>query len=194
VDGTILSYEPTIPDGAPTTIGKGEAVTFWSWDPFVIKSQDAAHPFFLSGYMTGRIQQATQPMDPASGPEFLNALPAAQYQDSYTFFTDPTFPETDLVFVRPVTGAGEADVTLDCAGTLSGWKPVGSRYEYVRVGLQTGNFQKVGNCDNGRHEAHSKGPFGLTVWGWTNKYCLSGTSYAYPAGAGTKPINDVIVK
>src|SRR5262249_22304256 len=150
VDGTTLSYEPTAPDGAPSVIGKGEVVVFWSVDPFVIKSQDDAHPFFLAGYMTGRFY----PPEPylASGPEFLNALPAVQYQDSYIFFTDPTYPETNLIFVRPVSqDGGIQDVTLDCLGVVPGWAPVGSRYEYARVDLQTGDFEKVGPCDNGRH-------------------------------------------
>ena len=193
VDGTTLSYEPAAPEGAPSVIGKGEVASFWSLEPFVITSQDDAHPFFLAGYMTGRFYPPAPYM--ASGPEFLNALPAAQYQDSYVFFTDPTYPETNLVFVRPVSqDRGTQDVTLDCLGAVSGWASVGSRYEYARVDLQTADFEKVGTCDNGRHKAHSSGTFGLVVWGWTNGYTLSGTSYAYPGGAGTKRINDVVVK
>ena len=45
-----------------------------------------------------------------------------------------------------------------------------------------------GNCDNGVHSAKSDAAFGLTVWGW-DWY----VSYAYPAGGGVKPINDVVV-
>ena len=47
------------------------------------------------------------------------------------------------------------DVTLDCAGTLpqtgQTWQTVG-KYQWTRVDLQTGDFQNVGNCSNGRHE------------------------------------------
>jgi hypothetical protein len=87
-----------------------------------------------------------------------------------------------------------ADVTLDCAGTLTGWQPVGD-YQYTRVDLVTGNFQNVGNCSNGRHEMSSSQPFGVTVWGWGS--AASGSvftqyvSYAYPAGASVKKINTI---
>jgi hypothetical protein len=115
-------------------------------------------------------------------------IPPQQYLSKYVFFTDPTYGETNTVFVRKKGPNGFADVNLDCAGVLSGWKPVGqSDYEYTRVDLQT-KQAKVGACDNGRHEASSNAPFGLTVWGW-DAY----VSYAYPAGASVKPINTVIV-
>ena len=62
----------------------------------------------------------------------------------------------------------------------------------------TGNFQKVGNCDNGRHEMKSNGPVGLTVWGWGSDATLgfqtTYVSYAYPAGASVKPVNTVVIQ
>ncbi|HEX4514893.1 MAG TPA: hypothetical protein VH054_15210, partial [Polyangiaceae bacterium] len=103
---------------------------------------------------------------------------------------------------------GFEDVTLDCAGTLTGWQNAGTsgNYQYTRVDLVTGNFQKVGNCDNGRHTMTSNGIFGVTVWGWGSaatggQYrCTSCTgfytqavSYGYPAGASVQPINTVVV-
>ena len=59
----------------------------------------------------------------------------------------------------------------------------------------------VGNCNNGRHEIHSKNPFGLTVWGWGSGetgnigagFYSQYVSYAYPGGANVKPINSVVV-
>jgi hypothetical protein len=45
-----------------------------------------------------------------------------------------------------------------------------------------------GSCRNGTNAARSNAPFGLTVWGWD-----FAASYAYPAGMGVKPINDVII-
>src|SRR5690606_4725057 len=88
-----------------------------------------------------------------------------------------------------------ADVTLGCAGTLGGWQPVGD-YEYTRVDLVTGNFMDVGGCSNGRHEISSVNPFGVTVWGWGSPATEDSpfsqyVSYAYPAGAAIKAINDV---
>lgn len=113
------------------------------------------------------------------------------------FFTDPTYSETSLVVVRRRSKIDNtfADVTLDCAGALQGWQPVGA-YEYTRIDLVTGNFQGVNGCSNGRHEITSTVPFGVTVWGWGSSASSIFTqyvSYAYPAGASVQAINDVVV-
>ncbi len=197
VDGTQLTFDPPQP-GAPTTVGANQpAAEFNAPGPFVVSS-DAAHPFYLAAYMTGGcgapevggqcpsgsdpLAVNTGPLDGAGDPEFLNVVPPAQYLPRYTFFTDPTYSETNLVVVRvrdPQTGT-MPDVGLDCAGTLTGWTPVGTggRYEMTRVDLSTGDFQGVGSCDNGVHTivatirgapTGSGAPvpeFGVTIWGW----------------------------
>jgi IgGFc binding protein len=90
------------------------------------------------------------------------------------------------VVIRPAAGA--ADVKLDCLQSpLTGWQPIGSRYEYTRVDVQHGGMA-VGSCSNGRHEMTSTAPFGVTVWGWDGA-----VSYAYPAGAGVRAINTIVV-
>ncbi|MDF2696565.1 MAG: hypothetical protein K0S65_4948, partial [Labilithrix sp.] len=62
------------------------------------------------------------------------------------------------------------------------------RYEFAWVKLTDGfvgqKFAK-GECSYGRHEAHSDGPFDVTVWG-TAQYA----SYGYVGGTGLRPIND----
>jgi hypothetical protein len=131
-------------------------------------------------------------------PEFVNVIPPEQYLASYVFFTDPTYPETNLVLVRKKNKANAyGDVFLDCSGKVNGWQQIGTTdYQYARVDMVTGNFQKVSGCDNGRHEIKSTDPFGLTVWGWgTIAASLPSTyvSYAYPAGASVQPINTVVV-
>jgi hypothetical protein len=210
-DGTTLTYEPSAPAGAPTTLASGQLVEFNAAGPFVVRSQDDQHPFYMSAHMTGcmAIGGYDSPEGCAGDPEFVNVIPPKQYLSSYVFFTDPTYPETDLVFVRAKTKAGFKDVTLDCGGVLSGWQPVGTSgdYEYVRIDLVRHNFEKQGNCDNGRHEVTSEGPFGLTVWGWGTKesggdvlpdgghlpgFFSQAVSYAYPAGAGVSPINTIV--
>jgi hypothetical protein len=106
------------------------------------------------------------------------------------FLTDPTYANTELVFVRRLSMAGTfKDVTLDCVGTLTGWQPVGTggKYEATRVELVTAGAPN-GTCNNGAHTAVSAEPFGLTVWGWD-----AAVSYAYPAGMSTLPINNVTV-
>ena len=102
----------------------------------------------------------------------------------------------NLVLVR-ARGADQEfhDVTLDCLGTLGGWRPVGD-FEYTRVDLVTGNFAPVGNCSTGRREIRSDAPFGLSIWGWGTPLTTAFTgnvSYGYPGGMHVAPINDVII-
>lgn len=205
VDGTNLTYDPSTPSGAPTSIDQGDVVTFWTQDPFVVSSQDDQHPFYLSAHMSGADTVNPSESDARGDPEFVNVIPPQEYLTSYVFFTDPTYPETNLVLVRAKGTSGFQNVTLDCAGTVGGWTAVGTsgQYEMARVDLSTGNFQGVGSCNNGRHEATSSAPFGLTVWGWGSAATgtLAGTgiysqyvSYAYPAGASALPINTVVVQ
>jgi IgGFc binding protein len=213
VDGTMLSFDPP-QTGAPTTLARGQILELASAGPFVVTSQDASHPFFLAAHMTGA---ANYPYSSSSGskdggtsngadgvgfagdPETVGVIPPAQYLARYVLFTDPTYPETNLVFVRTKAGDGTFhDVTLDCAGVLGSWQPIGtsSRYEYTRADVQTGNFGMVGACDNGRHEATSDVPFALTVWGWGTAATTTFTqyvSYGYAAGMSIKPINNIIV-
>jgi hypothetical protein len=187
VDGTQLTFEPS-QAGAPTSLTVGQVAMFSAPGPFVVSSQDAMHPFYVSAHMTGGELATTVPGN--GDPETVNVVPPAQFLNSYVFFTDPTYSYTDLVVVRgPVTGATYADVTLDCmSGPLTGWQPIGtSAFEFTRTDVQKGH-KAVGTCDNGRHSITSTAPFGITVWGY-DQY----VSYAYPAGASIRPINSVVV-
>jgi hypothetical protein len=209
-DGTVLTWEPSMPSGAPTSLSLGQVAEFASNGPFVVTSQDAKHPFYVSAHMTGAAEfdpsQKTGSSAPADGrgdAEFVNVVPPDEYLDSYVFFTDPTYPETDLVIVRTKGPEGFEDVTLDCAGTLTGFLPIGTsgKYEYTRFDLVTGDFVGTGSCNNGRHEIKSTVPFGVTVWGWGSAatgemgkgFYTQYVSYAYPAGAGVAPINQVVI-
>ena len=194
VDGTQLTWTPSVPPGAPSTLNLGDVHEFLAPGPFVVKSQDADHPFYVAQYMTGADYVG---FGGEGDPEWVNIVPALQYLDHYVFFTDPTYPETSLVVVRRKSEITSTfvDVTLDCAGTLGGWQPLGD-YEWTRVDLVTGNFSNVGSCSNGRHEMSSDAPFGVTVWGWgngTTSMLTQYVSYAYPAGASVQPINEVVV-
>ena len=143
VNGTQLTFTPPAPAGAPATLNAGQLAMFDSPGPFVVASQDSAHPFYASAHMTGG-----SAFNGEGDAEFVNIVPTAQYLDSYVFFTDPTYPETNLVVIRAQGSNGFADVKLDCAGTLTGWTALGA-YEYTRVDLVTGNFMGVNGCDNG---------------------------------------------
>ncbi len=204
VDGTQLTWEPSTPSGAPTTLNQGQLATFSGTGPYVVHSQDEKHPFYVSAHMTGcsSVGSINGPPEGCVGDaEYVNVVPAKEFQSSYVFFTDPTYPETDLVLVRSKGGDAKFhDVTLDCAGALTGWQPVGSKgdYEFTRFDLVRHNFQKQGSCDNGRHEIKSDAPFGVTVWGWGtletgSTFYTQAVSYAYPGGMSLKPINTVVI-
>ena len=192
VDGTQLTWSN--PVGGPPTLNQGQVAEFITGDPFVVSSQDGDHPFMLFTYMSG--SQWNQLANKSHGDvDFVISVPTDQYMTRYVFFSDPTYPETNLVFVRRKLGGVFHDVTLDCAGVLGNWQPIGE-YEWTRVDLITGNFQDVGNCSTGPHEAYSDAPFGLWNWGWGTPLTSTFTqnvSYGYPGGMKVVPINDVIL-
>ncbi len=97
VDGTQLSYEPSTPTGAPLALNHGQVAEFNAAGPFVVKSQDDQHPFYVSAHMTGG---ADVTPGGRGDPEFVNVVPPAEYLASYVFFTDPTYSETNFVLVR----------------------------------------------------------------------------------------------
>lgn len=191
VDGTQLSFEPDV--GGPTTLNMGEVREFRTNKPFVVRSQDADHPFLLVTYMTG-----SQAVSSGYGDsDFVRISAAEQYLNRYVFFTDPTYPETNLVVVRKRGKNGFADVHLSCSGALTGWQPIDAqnRYDYTRVDLVR-NFDPQNGCNNGRHEMSSEGTFGLWVWGWgtpVSKPETANVSYGYPAGENVQSINTVTV-
>ncbi len=172
VDGTTLTWDPAPPPGASMTLGLGQVALFNSPGPFVVKSQDKDHPFYVSGYMEGCAQYdpdtSIYHTDCRGDPEFVNVIPPDQYLSEYVFFTDPTYPETNLVLVRKKNGSAFEDVSLDCLGNVTTWQPLDAagNYQYALVDLVTGDYMGVNGCDNGRHKITSKAPFGLTVWGW----------------------------
>ena len=198
VDGTTLTYDPPLA-GAPTTLNLGDVALFNSKGrAFVVRSQDAEHPFLFSSYMTGATTVNTATEQGYGDPDFVRVVPAAQYLDHYVFFTDPTYPETNLVVTRKRGASGFPEVKLDCAGTLTGWTKVDAagNYEMTRIDLVRHDFVGQNGCDNGRHEMTSTARFGLTVWGWgtaETKTFTGFVSYGYPAGENLAPLNTVVV-
>lgn len=186
-NGTTLTYDPERPLGAPETLQAGEAVTFLTDQIASVRSQDADHPFHAALYMTG-MNFASSTVATFGDPDFVTIVPSEQYLDHYVFFADFTFRETSIAVVRRKTASGFAPVTLDCAGELSDWQPLGKegKYEFAWVRLVWGHVPQVfpgGSCNDGRHEIKSDGPFTVSVWG-IDTYA----SYGYPGGAGLRPI------
>ncbi|GAC1575991.1 MAG: hypothetical protein NVS3B20_07620 [Polyangiales bacterium] len=197
VDGTVLTFDPPL-TSVPSTLELGQFVDFETTFPFKLSSQDNKHPFAVAQMMTGgSLTTASRPGITPGGmygtglgdPELVNVLPPAQFLSKYVFFTDPTYGTTNLVLTRVKGSAGYKEVTVDCIGKVSGWKPVGSsdQYQVADVDLVRG-AAGAGSCKNGLHVASSDGAFGLTVWG-TDAYA----SYAYPAGGNVGTINSVVV-
>jgi IgGFc binding protein len=195
INGTNLTYSTAV--GGPASLSAGQVVDFTTDQPFVVKSQDTMHPFMLFTYMTGSQWSGLSDMSGYGDPDFVLSVPPQQYLNEYVFFTDPTYPETNLVMVRakdPVSMAFQ-DVTLDCAGVLTGWQPVGD-YEWTRIDLSRHDFVGQNGCNNGPHKISSNAPFGLWVWGWGSPETTTMTkyvSYGYPGGMNVAPINGVVI-
>jgi len=192
-DGTRLDYDPAIPAGAPTELSAGEVATFPAGvgDAFVVRTQDAEHPIYVAAYMTSAdgLYFGNPRMGGHGDPEFVNVVPAGQYLNSYSFYADPTFAETSLVIVRAKSLGSFKDVWLECAGTLTDFRPIGARgeYEFTRVDLSRrgGPGTTFGDktCQTGLHRMKSEGPFTATLWGWD-----SYASYAYPGGMANRKL------
>ena len=193
MDGTRLEYDPAIPPGAPTTLSAGEVAMFraGAGDAFVVHSQDADHPFYLAAYMLGADGDGftNSNFGGRGDPEFVNVVPAGQYLSSYSFYADPTYAETSLVVIRAKTNGAFKDVWLECAGNLTGFRPLGTRgeYEWMRIDLTRngGPGDTFGGtaCQSGLQRMRSEGPFTATLWGW-DIYA----SYAYPGGLAQRKL------
>ncbi|HEY4058374.1 MAG TPA: IgGFc-binding protein, partial [Kofleriaceae bacterium] len=79
VDGTTLTYSPSTPAGAPTTLAKGQVAEVSSPGQFVVSSQDIDHPFYMSAHMTGYEAVSGATGDNRGDPEFVNIIPPEQY-------------------------------------------------------------------------------------------------------------------
>jgi hypothetical protein len=196
VNGTALTFDPPLM-GAPATLDRGQVADFIVTGPFHVQAQDDMHPFALAQEMTtanlpgGPRPGATAPMYPLNlgDEEFTVILPPGQFLSKYVFFTDPTYPTTNLVLTRVAGPNGFEDVTVDCIGTVTGWQAVGSSstYQVTNVDLLRAAIAS-GTCTNGRHTAESNAPFGVVVWG-EDSY----SSYAYPAGGNGVQLTTVTV-
>jgi hypothetical protein len=187
-DGTTLTFDPPVA-GAPTTIDLGQSALFEAQTAFRVTSQGADFPFYIGQSMPGCGVVGGDPVNCPGDDDFVNMVPPAQWLSRYVFFTDPTYPTTNLVFTRKRVGGAFSDVTLECLGTVTGWQPVGTSgdYEMARVDLVRLGVPN-GSCNNGPQLAESTAPFGLTVWG-LDTY----SSYGYPAGGNATTINTVVV-
>jgi hypothetical protein len=192
VDGTTLEWSSDV--GGPATLELGETIEFETDVPFEVTSQDSEHPFALAQLMLSPSANFFAPNAGIGDTEYVLSVPPEQFMSRYVFFAGPTFPDTSIVVVRaPVEGEFE-DVELDCDEALGGWESIGV-YEWTRLDLTIGGSD-VGACSTGRHEIHSDGPFGVTVWGWgaaMSEPPTSEVSFGFQAGMHTRTLNDVLI-
>jgi IgGFc binding protein len=184
-NGTTLVYEPSAPEGAPGTLESGELARFFAHEPFVVRSQDAEHPFYVASVMTGAATTSSSMGDP----ETAVAIPTDQWLDAYGFFADSTYAYSSVFVTRRKSNGVFYDVTLDCAGALTGWKPISADYEWTYVELtRVGKPQSypAGTCADGPHRISSEGSFTMAMWGLA--YCAS---YSYPGGMGLRRVTEL---
>jgi hypothetical protein len=156
VNGTTLTYEGTTPTGAPTALAAGQKVDVDTTNTFVVRSQDAAHPFLVVSYII------------AAEPSVSLAVTPAQFRKKYSFLA-PTSYQTNYIDVLVPDGAV---VTLDGAAIGGFSTPItGTAWSVRRVQLT------AGPKSDGKHRLDSSLPVGLQVmgYGWA-------TSYYYPGG------------
>ncbi|HWB82303.1 MAG TPA: IgGFc-binding protein [Nannocystaceae bacterium] len=172
-DGTSLTYSPSTPPGAPTTIGAYQTVRFQTDQGFTVTSGDPDKPFALTQFLLSNqaISGFGQPGDPA-----MIALPAAaQYETNYIFLVPAGYT---VNYVTAIRQAG-TDVTLDGVSVAAGlWKPLGSlsgvEYEYIHMEVPTGS-----------HAIGSEVPAGIVSVGYSTD-----VSYGYPGGSGVHTISE----
>jgi hypothetical protein len=192
VNGTTLTYTPSAPTGAPSSLAKGQVADFLFSSAFVVNSQDTQHPFYASTIMTSCEASGTGGGSICGDTEFINAVPPDEYMSEYTVFAEPSYANATLVVTQD-KGAGYTDVTVDCLPgnhvvPSSSWTEIQSaNIRYATVPLRQ-DGSAVGACDAGVHVVKGLSPFGLTLWGLGDH-----TSYAYTPAMGTKTLTTVTV-
>jgi hypothetical protein len=168
VDGTKLTYKPSAPAGAPTTINAGEV-----FDLGVVTDD-----FEVSGtgeFAVSTVQQGGSVVDPTEieglqkGDPALSVIPSIeQWRTKYVFLAPDDY-DVNYVDIAAkkgtkitLDGVDLADLSVDLDGT---------EYSIHRVKLD------VGPSEVGAHVLESDKPIGIQVLGY-GQY----TSYQYPGG------------
>lgn len=197
IEGTQLTFDPPQVGAPSAPLHAGQVAFLDASGPFVVRSQDLRHPFFVSAHMTGA--NSPDVLQQAGDPESVPVVPTQQWQRGYTFAIEPTFATSTLVVVRARgQNGGFVDVELDCSGPLAFTTLVGSsgEFESARVDLQRLSAP-AGACDfSGAHRLRSDGAFTATVWGTDTcdgkQPPCGSVSYAFPVGMGVAPVADVV--
>ena len=178
VDGTKLTYKPSAPSGAPTTINAGEVVDLGVVkDDFVVSgtAEFAVGSFMLGGSLVDPTAfEGNQKGDPS-----MSMIPSVeQYRTKYVFLA----PDDYLVNYVDIVAKTGTKMKLD-GSDVSVASDILGDYEVFRVKLG------VGPTGVGSHTLTSDKPIGIQVLG----YGLY-TSYHFPGGLNLSAIAPPPVK
>ena len=126
-DGTALSYSPSAPPGAPTTLDAYETVVFTTSSNFVVTGDKpfAVAEFLMSNEAVTVDPTPGDPMDNffVGDPAMILVPPSAQFQNEYVFQVPAEYASNWVTVLRP----SGATVELDGADVSSDptWKNVG---------------------------------------------------------------------
>jgi hypothetical protein len=171
VDGTTLTYAPSMPPHCPATIGAGQVV-----DCGVVTGDfevTGSHEFAVGSFqLGGTVVDVNQVLgDPSQS---LMAS-VEQYRTKYVFLAPLDYEENFADVVLPLT----TTVTLDgIALAARSARPIAAGYGILRVPLNGVNART-----GGAHVLESSDPVGLQVLGYG-----AFTSYQYPGGLNLKQI------
>ncbi len=163
-DGTVLSYAPAAPPGAPTTLDEGQVVelALSSAAYRVMGTKDFAVALLLPG---GAVLDPLSPAGDALGdPSLSYAIPTARYAKKAVFGVPSGY---DVTYVDVVTHAGEA-LLLDGVVVAASPTVITPDRALYRVPVLTPGY----------HLLESAMPFGAQLIGY-GKY----TSYMHPVGS-----------
>lgn len=169
-DGTMLSYSPAPPPGAPTVINAGQTVRFQTDQAFVLETEDPDTPFGVAEFL---LSNQSLPSDGEPGDPAMWVLPAIdQFQERYVFLVPEGYGSNYVGVVRPQGAA----VSLDGVAVDASFSPAGmygpTSYEFAALPLSAGS-----------HTLEADAPVGIYSYGYAPD-----VSYAYPGGSGVAVI------
>jgi hypothetical protein len=175
-DGTTLTYAPSAPTGAPTTVGAGAVVEFGPVsDAFTV---EGTQPFVVGSFMVGGSLQAPPgdacPNFPCRGdPSMSMEVTPQQFRKAYTFLA-PADYETNFADILLPDGAS---VMLDGAALTAAPTPIVGGWSIVREPLKADS--------GGVHKLSADKNVGLQVMGFGHA-----SSYYTPGGLNLELISD----
>jgi hypothetical protein len=168
VDGTTLSFAPSVPAGCPTTLSAGQVA-----DCGIVNGDfevTGSHEFAVGSFMLGGSL-----IDPSGGlgdPSESLMVAVEQYRTKYVFLA----PNDYTVAYADIVAPQGTDLVLD-GNTIpiTGHETIADGYVVERIELY---------AEAGAHVLTASAPVGLQVLGYG-----SYTSYQYPGGLNLKQIS-----